>query len=102
MDMILTGRPVAADEALAMGLINRLTPPGEALAAAIALADSLTRFPQACLRIDRASARAAFDRPLAQALSAEGAAGLAALQDAQTGAARFADGLGRAGDFEKI
>jgi enoyl-CoA hydratase len=102
MDMILTGRKVDAEEALSFGLINRLTPPGGALAGAIELAESLARFPQACLRIDRASARAAFDRPLAEALKAEGLAGIAALAEAKRGASRFADGLGRAGDFETI
>src|SRR5437588_11385299 len=53
MDLILTGRPVQADEALAIGLVNRLAPPGGALGAARVLATELAAFPQACLRSDR-------------------------------------------------
>src|SRR2546423_8946313 len=55
LDLILTGRPVGADEALAMGFANRVVPPGQARAAAEELATGLARFPQACLRSDRAS-----------------------------------------------
>jgi enoyl-CoA hydratase len=102
LDMILTGRPVGAQEALAWGLANRVTPPGQALSAALELAQGLRRFPQTCLRVDRASALAAFDTPLPEALLREGAAGQAALLEAQTGAARFADGRGRGGDFDSI
>jgi enoyl-CoA hydratase len=102
LDLILTGRPVEAQEALAIGLANRLTPPGAALHEAIALAESLTRFPQACLRADLASARAAFDAPLPLSLAAEGRAGQAVLLEAIAGAARFAGGLGRKGRFDEI
>lgn len=102
LDMILTGRAVDAQEALAWGLANRLTPPGAALQSALALADDLARFPQTCLRIDRHSALAAFDAPLPEALQREGAAGQAALVEAQVGAARFAAGMGRGGDFDAI
>ena len=56
MDLILTGRAVAGPEALAMGLANRLTAPGEALAGALALATELAALPQVCLRSDRLSA----------------------------------------------
>ena len=56
MDLILTGRAVAAPEALAMGLVNRVVAPGEALAAAVALAHQLAALPQVCLRSDRMSA----------------------------------------------
>ncbi len=55
MDLILTGRPVGADEALAIGLVNRVVEPGQSLDAAQELALSLTRFPQTCLREDRLS-----------------------------------------------
>lgn len=102
MDMILTGRPVDAAEAYAWGLVNRLTKPGDALAEAIRLGEELARFPQACLRADRASAHAAFDAPLDDALLAEAQLGQTVLATAQAGAARFASGLGRSGDFEKI
>src|SRR2546425_5010409 len=56
LDMILTGRGVSGEEALAMGLVNRLAPKGGALAAAIALASDLAALPQRCLRSDRLSA----------------------------------------------
>jgi enoyl-CoA hydratase len=98
LDLILTGRAVAADEALAMGLANRVVDDGTALAAAQALAHQIAGFPQACLRADRASALAQWDWPLAQALQAEGAGGWAALQaEGIAGAARFAAGAGRHG-----
>ena len=63
MDMILTGRPVDADEALAMGLANRVVPAGTALAAAQELAARLAAFPQACMRSDRASVLAQWASP---------------------------------------
>jgi enoyl-CoA hydratase len=103
LDMILTGRPVAAPEALSIGLADRLVPAGEALPAATQLAEEIARFPQLCLRADRASAYAAFDDDLAAALRAEarrGAAPLAA--EAEAGAGRFAAGKGRGGDFGSI
>jgi enoyl-CoA hydratase len=103
LDLILTGRPVGAEEALAMGLANRVVPAGEARAAAEALAAALARFPQLCLRTDRASAYAAWDGTPAEALLAEAVAGAAPVRDgARDGAARFAGGLGRGGDFEAI
>lgn len=102
LDLILTGRPVGADEALAMGLANRVVPKGEALAAAQALARDLAAFPQECLRADRASAYAQWDLPLADALRAEGAAGVAIVaREGAAGAARFVAGAGRHGAFER-
>ena len=98
LDLILTGRAVAADEALAMGLVNRVVDDGTALAVALVLAHQIAAFPQACLRADRASALAQWDWPLADALRAEGAGGYAALQaEGIAGAARFAAGAGRHG-----
>ena len=103
LDMILTGRPVGAEEALAFGLADRLVADGEARAAAEQLAAEIARFPALCLRTDRASAFAAFDRPLADALSAEGEAGVAPLvEGAREGAARLAGGRGRPGSFDEI
>ncbi len=100
MDMILTGRPVGADEALAMGLANRVVDDGQALAAALVLAQQLAAFPQACLRADRASAFAQWDLPLVEALRREGAGGFAVVQaEGVAGAARFAAGAGRHGQF---
>ncbi len=103
LDMILTGRPVGAAEALEWGLANRVVPDGETRAAAIALAWEIARFPQLCLRTDRHSAHTQWALPLAKALKAEGRGGLAPLQaEAQAGAARFAGGKGRGGDFDEI
>ncbi|MGG7567258.1 crotonase/enoyl-CoA hydratase family protein [Rhodovulum sp. DZ06] len=101
MDMILTGRPVAAQEALSFGLANRVVPAGEALEAAVALARQIAGFPQLCLATDRDSALAQWSLPLAQALAEEGRRGAAPLaQEAANGAARFRDGAGRAGSFK--
>lgn len=98
LDLILTGRAVAADEALAMGLANRVVDDGQALAEALALARQIAAFPQRCMRADRASALAQWPLPLAQALQHEGAGGHAALQaEGVAGAARFASGQGRHG-----
>jgi len=103
LDMILTGRPVGADEAFAFGLANRLVPAGAARAEAEALAAGIARFPALCLRTDRGSAFAAWDRPLAGALTAEAVAGAAPLRrGAREGAARFAGGRGRGGGFGDI
>ncbi len=100
LDMILTGRPVAAAEALAWGLADRVVPTGTALAAAQALAADIARFPQICQRADRSSALAQWDLPLDRALIAEAHGGLAPLRaEAVAGAARFAGGAGRNGDF---
>ena len=103
LDMILTGRPVEAAEALSFGLANRVVPPGEARAEAERLAAELARFPQSCLRADRASSYAQWGEDLAPALSREGRDGDAPLrQEAIGGAGRFASGLGRSGDFGRI
>ncbi|MDG4816481.1 crotonase/enoyl-CoA hydratase family protein [Micromonospora sp. WMMD956] len=98
MDLILTGRPVPAEEAYAMGLVNRLVAPGAARAEAERLAAEIARHPQACLRNDRAAVLAGANLPEREALAVElayGAASLAA--DATAGAARFAAGAGRHG-----
>lgn len=98
LDMILTGRPVGADEALAMGLANRVVEDGQALAAAQALARELAALPQRCMRTDRASAIAQWDWPLAEALRREGEGGYAIVfEEGLAGAARFAAGAGRGG-----
>jgi enoyl-CoA hydratase len=100
LDMILTGRPVGAEEALSFGLANRLVPAGSAREAAERLAAEIARFPALCLRTDRASAHAQWGLPLAEALRAEAAAGAAPIREgAREGAARFAGGLGRGGTF---
>ena len=79
MDMILTGRAVEADEALAIGLANRLAPTGGALAEAVKLAHAIAAFPQACLRADRASALAQWDLSEEAAMLGELHGGLAVI-----------------------
>ena len=103
LDMILTGRPVAADEALSFGLANRVVAAGTARAEAERLAAEIARFPALCLRTDRASALTQWDQDLRHALQNEAIAGAEPLaHGAREGAARFAGGLGRGGDFDAI
>jgi enoyl-CoA hydratase len=97
MDLVLTGREVDAAEALAIGLVNRLTPHGGALSEALALARSLTHHPQAALRSDRAAMLDGLALDEAAALRHETQLGLAVLDDAAVGARRFTDGEGRRG-----
>ena len=97
MDMILTGRAVEAQEAFEWGLANRLVPAGEALESAVALAEEIARFPQLCMRADRASAIAQWGLTIDDALAAEATGGLAPLAEAAEGAARFVAGEGRGG-----
>jgi enoyl-CoA hydratase len=100
MDMILTGRPVAADEALAIGLANRVVPAGQARAAAETLAAEIARFPQLCLRADRASAITQWGLTEPNALRNEFDQATPTLLEAVAGAAKFAAGAGRHGSFE--
>ncbi len=98
LDLILTGRPVGAEEALQMGLVNRVVPAGQARSAAEALARELAHFPQECLRADRLSAYRQWDDDLPTALRREFEQGLQPLlKEGVTGAARFTDGAGRHG-----
>jgi enoyl-CoA hydratase len=97
LDLILTGRPVAADEALAIGLANRVVAPGEARSSAEALAGELARLPQDCLRSDRRSVYDASGADERQALATEFAHGQTVLNQAVDGAARFSAGEGRHG-----
>ncbi|WP_286221593.1 crotonase/enoyl-CoA hydratase family protein [Marinobacter apostichopi] len=100
LDMILTGRPVKADEALSMGLANRVVPDGSALDAARDLAATLAGFPQKCLLADRASALHQWDLSAHEALVAEGAGGYPVVfEEALEGAKRFKGGAGRHGQF---
>jgi enoyl-CoA hydratase len=98
LDLILTGRAVKADEALQMGLVNRVAPKGQARAAAEALAAQLAALPQVCMREDRLSAYEQHHLSMEAALQNELAHGVRSLQaGAQDGAARFARGAGRHG-----
>ena len=102
MDLILTGRPVEAKEALDMGIANRLVPKGEARAHAIAIAKDIAAFPQACLRNDKRSALAQWDLDEEAAIKDEMAGGLKVIASGETvaGAQRFASGTGRHGSFK--
>jgi len=98
LDLILTGRAVSADEALQIGLANRVVDDGCALAEAQAVATQIAASPQRCMRADRASAFAQWDLPLREALRNEGAGGYSVVQEeGVAGAARFAAGAGRHG-----
>jgi enoyl-CoA hydratase len=99
MDLILTGRGVGGEEALAMGLANRITEPGGALAGAMELAHQLAGLPQGCLRSDRLSAHEQWGMTEADAMANEVRRGLATIQSGETlaGAQRFASGEGRHG-----
>lgn len=100
MDLLLTGRPVAAEEALAIGLVNRVVPAGTAREAAVELAAAVAAFPQECLRNDRRSAVVAWGRTEEAALEEEFRLGLDSLDaGARQGAARFSAGAGRHGAF---
>jgi len=101
LDMILTGRPVDAAEALSFGLATRVVEPGTARTVAETLARELANLPQTCLRNDRRSALEQDGRAEAAALAREFELGLESLAaDAGAGAARFAAGAGRHGTFE--
>ncbi len=102
MDLILTGRGVGAEEALLLGLANRVVGHGEALAAAQMLAGQIAAFPQQCLRNDRRSARRQHGLSMRDALAQEFALGRATLAsgEAQGGAQRFVSGAGKHGRFD--
>ncbi|MEE8433923.1 MAG: crotonase/enoyl-CoA hydratase family protein [bacterium] len=101
LDLILTGRPVGAEEAMGLGLANRVVPDGTSRQAAEALAAEIAAFPQICMRHDRLSAyqQAGMEHPAAMAN--EFRIGLEVVQSGETleGASRFRDGAGRHGVF---
>lgn len=99
LDLILTGRGVSGEEALQMGLVNRLAEPGQAFAAAMDLARSLAQLPQTCLRSDRLSAYEQWSLPTEDAIRNEFRRGMHVIQSGETqdGATRFAAGQGRHG-----
>ena len=101
MDLILTGRPVDAQEAIAIGLANRLAAPGEALDAALRLAREIADFPQICMRNDRLSVLQQWGMETEEALINEMRLGMQTIGSGETvaGATRFAGGQGRHGAF---
>ena len=104
LDLILTGRPVGAEEALQMGLANRIAPEGQGLKMAIELARQIAAFPQTCMRNDRLSAYEQVDLSFDEAMKNEFEKGVSTIQSNETveGAKRFAGGKGRHGSFENI
>ena len=101
LDLILTGRGVSGEEARRMGLANRLTEPGGALAGAVAMATQIADFPQVCMRSDRRSSYAQWDLPIGEALANETRLGMEVIASGETqeGATRFREGAGRHGAF---
>ena len=97
LDLILTGRIIDADEALAMGMLTQIVPDGEHVARALAIAEGLAGFPQSTMLADRRAALAAHGLPLDDGLALEAQAGPQVFADAVAGASRFADGAGRGG-----
>jgi len=97
LDLILTGRIVDADEALAMGLLTEVVAEGAHLDRALELAENLSRFPQSTMLADRRAAIEGFGMPLSNALAMEAEAGPEVFADGARGAARFAAGEGRGG-----
>ncbi len=102
MDLILTGRKVEADEAAQMGLANRVCADGRSLEVALELAEQLSQFPQACMRADRLSAINQWGLGLDDALVSEWQSADTFRKEGVAGAARFASGKGRGGDFGDI
>jgi enoyl-CoA hydratase len=102
LDMILTGRPVGAEEALRFGLADRVVPDGESRSAAENLAQQIAAFPERCMRSDRLSAYEQAGMSLEDAISNEFDRGVQVIQSGETreGATRFAAGAGRHGSFD--
>lgn len=100
MDMILSGRPVGAEEALLFGLANKVVPAGTAIEAAVEYARALSQFPQLCMRTDRAAVYRQWAMTETDALLTESREGLRPVQQESTeGATKFKDGAGRRGSF---
>ena len=101
LDLILTGRPVEAAEAKAIGLVNRVVPRGEARSAAEKLAKQISEFPQACMCSDRLSVYEQWGLTFQEAIQNEFKQGMATIQQGETvqGAVRFSKGEGRHGLF---
>ena len=97
LDLILTGRAVGAEEAEAIGLANRVVPPGAAREAAVALAAEIARFPQTCMRLDRQSSYDQWSLPIADALRHELVGGREAIRSGELAVDRFVAGEGRHG-----
>ena len=97
LEIMMTGRPVPVDEAHRIGLVNEIVPRGQHVARALALAETLAKFPWPTLIADRAAALAGSGLPLEHGIAIEARLGRAVLEEAKKGAARFAGGEGRKG-----
>lgn len=101
LDLILTGRAIGAQEALSMGLVNRVVDPGQARASAIALAQQIAAFPEVCMREDRLSTYEGFGLSTSEALRNEFEHGSVSVRsDMHDAVQRFLTGSGRHGSFE--
>jgi enoyl-CoA hydratase len=98
LELILTGRPVDAEEALRIGLVNEVVGPGAHLDRALELAEAIAAFPQETMLADRRAAIEGAGMPLAEGLALEHRLGRETLDVAIRGAARFAAGEGRHGE----
>jgi len=101
LDMVLTGRPVGAEEAFQMGLANRVVPDGKVLEAAIELAEEIAKHPQTCMRNDRLSMFESFDLPFDEAMKNEFKRGMDSINSGELlgGVERYKSGEGRHGKF---
>jgi len=97
LEIMMTGRPVPVDEAFRIGLVNEVVARGQHLERALALAETLAKFPWPTLLADRAAALAGSGLPLEHGLAIEARLGRAVLEEARRGASRFAGGEGRKG-----
>lgn len=97
LDLILTGRMVGSKEALAMGLLTEVVPPGGHVHRALEIAEGLARFPQETMLADRRAAIEGFGQPLSAGLALEAQAGPEVYEVGARGATRFAEGEGRGG-----
>jgi enoyl-CoA hydratase len=98
LELILTGRPVPAEEAHRIGLVNEIAEPGKHLDRALELAEKIASFPQETMLADRRGAIEGFGQPLADGIALEAQLGNQVLDVAVRGAARFASGEGRHGE----
>jgi enoyl-CoA hydratase len=103
LEIIMSGRKVTAEESYRIGLCEKVVPPGQARAAAEAMAQEIARFPQACMRADRLSVYRAWGKSVRQGLESEWATSAGIVKaEGIAGATRFAQGKGRHGDFRDI
>jgi enoyl-CoA hydratase len=101
LELILTGRPVPAKEALAMGLVNEVVPPGQCLSRAVELAQLIAKFPQICLRNDRQAVYVGLGKALTEGLLSEANLGARTIRSGEplVGSSKFKSGKGRKGEF---